>query len=516
MKPETTPSSISADTTPPAQVATPAGVGIQISNVNKSLWQYIKKRKLWELLLVAPFAIIWEIVIVFLYIKYLHTTSNNNTQGGQGFGYLLAAPLVVFSSWLYKLRKQFEAAFLEEFALANKYSFDKDGTIDETYGSIFRLKGRQSVSDVVTGTYEGSSLRLFLYELVVGSGRYQQRYQDTVIELDLNGQLPNLLMVNKHSKFGQLNLTGAYGIKNTISLEGDFNQFFTLYAPQGDEIEALEVFSPDTMALMEDESKHYTVEFAGNRIYIYCNGFVATTDNLTQVFALAKKLINKIAPLANRLSKDSAIISTPVNIIKTRKSHPFARKLGVAVTVTLLLIGLGLMALAIHNAPKENSTNTSADVTPQNNASTPAATPAADPNATPYCGAIPSSTMPSATLQYLNATITLNKARATISADIAPNPNSQPSDSIINAQVTADQQFLSSLQAITYPANARADSATLQNDIKSYDSLISQEENIGTVSDASLISARSARSAASSQLRTDLGLPASTCSFYEP
>jgi len=75
------------------------------------------------------------------------------------------------------------------------------------------------------GTYEGSSLRLFLYELVVGSGRYQQRYQDTVIELDLNGQLPNLLMVNKHSKFGQLNLTGAYGIKNTISLEGDFNQF---------------------------------------------------------------------------------------------------------------------------------------------------------------------------------------------------------------------------------------------------------------------------------------------------
>jgi len=122
----------------------------------------------------------------------------------------------------------------------------------------------------------------------------------------------------------------------------------------------------------------------------------------------------------------------------------------------------------------------------------------------------------SATLQYLNATITLNKARATISADIAPNPNSQPSDSIINAQVTADQQFLSSLQAITYPANARADSATLQNDIKSYDSLISQEENIGTVSDASLISARSARSAASSQLRTDLGLPASTCSFYEP
>ena len=516
MKPESTSSSASVNTVPSTPVVTPAGVGIQISNVNKSLWQYIKKRKLWELLLVIPFAIIWEVGIIFLFVKYLRISSANSSQSGQGFGYLLAAPVIVFFSWIYRLRKQFEAAFLEEFALANKYSFDKDGAVDETYGSIFRLKGSQSVSDVVTGTYDGSSLRLFLYELVVGSGRYQQHYQDTVIELDLHGQLPNLLMVNKHSRFGNLNLAGAFSIKNTIKLEGDFNDYFTLYAPQGNEIEALEVFNPDTMALMEDESKHYTVEFAGNRIYIYCNGFIETTDNLTQVFALAKRLIDKIAPLASRLKNDFAIAATPINIIKSRRVHPFARKLGVAVTVLLLLIGLGLMVLAIHNAPKKEAIANGNYVSQNVTSTTGATAPAIDANAAPYCGVTPSSTMPIATLRYVNASIVLNKERESISAAIAPNPNGQPSDSVISAQIAADQQFLNSLQAIPYPSNVQTDATTLQNDIKNYDLLLSEEENGGAISNSALNNARSVRLAASSQLRTDLGLPASTCSFYEP
>ena len=290
----------------------PAGADIRIDNVNKSLWQYVKKHKLWELIILLMFVIIWEIFLIILFIKYQDQINNSGSSGSNGYGYLIIAPFMVLAFWVYKLKKQFEAAFLEEFALANGYSFNQAGTVDETYGSIFRVKGRQSVSDVITGQYSGSDLRIFLYEDVIGYGRYQQKYQDTVIELDFHGELPDLLMVNNQSHFGHLNIAGSFGIKNKISLEGDFNKYFTLYAPQGNEVEALEVFSPDTMALMEDESKHYTVEFAGNRIYIYANGFVSTTDNLTQLFRLAKKLIEKLAPLASRLKNDSAIVAAPI------------------------------------------------------------------------------------------------------------------------------------------------------------------------------------------------------------
>jgi|GEM_PF-2155367 len=511
MNPPAVPDNTPTGSSNPMVVSSPAGTGIIISDVNQSLWQYIKKRKLRELILILPFAIIWEIAIIILFVKYSQVTKNNNSQNNQGLGYLLVAPILLFSSWVYKLKTQFEAAFLEEFALANHYDFNKDGTIDETYGSIFRLKGRQTVSDVITGTYEGNSLRLFLYELIVGSGRYQQRYSDTVIELDLHGQLPNLLMINKKSRFGRINLTGAFGIKNTVQLEGDFNQYFTLFAPKGNEVEALEVFTPDTMALMEDESMHYTVEFAGNRIYIYCNGFITKSDNLNQVFALAKQLIEKLAPLASRLKQDSAIVAPPVNIINTRRQHPLTRKIGLILVITFGIIGLALMVLAIINAQKYSTNNNSTTSTNPNTI-----TQATNPDDFPYCGAIPNSTMPAATLAYLNASIAFNKVRGPLSDAIANDPNGIPTNDQIDQQINLDQQFLASIQTIAYPANASSDATIFENSIKNYDSLIGQEANGESVVDSTLVASRNARNAASIQLRQDLGLPASTCGFNEP
>jgi hypothetical protein len=286
--------------------------GIQIQNVNQSIWEYLKQKKSREIFVLAPLIVVWEVLLLYISLRYFHSMS--------GFIYLMILPLMLVYVWIYKLKKEFEEAFLQEFASANNFSFDKAGSVDETYGTIFRIDGNQSVSDVVSGMYSNSSFKLFLYELTVGSGRNQQVYKDTVIELDLHGQLPNLLMINKKSHYGGLNIANSFGIRNKFSLEGDFNQFFTLYGQPNNQIEALEVFSPDTMALMEFESKHYNVEFSGNRIYIYVNGFIHDISTLNQVFTLAKKLTDKIAPLAGRLQNDSAIIATPVNIDQTRKS----------------------------------------------------------------------------------------------------------------------------------------------------------------------------------------------------
>jgi hypothetical protein len=310
---------------------TPTNPGIQIDNVNRSIWKYIKQNKSREVFVLAPIIVLWEVLLIFISVRYFHSIS--------GFIYLMILPLILIYVWVYRLEKQFEEAFLREFATANNFSFDKAGSVDETYGTIFRINGDQSVSDVVSGTYSNSSFKLFLYELTVGSGRDRKVYKDTVIELDLHGQLPNLLMINKRSHFNELNLAKSFGTQNKFSLEGDFNRFFTLYGQQNNQIEALEVFSPDTMELMEFESKHYNVEFAGNRIYIYVNGFIHDISTLNQVFTLAKKLTDKIAPLAGRLQNDSAIIPSPVNISETRKSVVI--KLNKIAIIVLLVVFFG-------------------------------------------------------------------------------------------------------------------------------------------------------------------------------
>ncbi|MFI5271295.1 MAG: hypothetical protein ACHQT9_04620, partial [Candidatus Saccharimonadales bacterium] len=168
-------------------------------------------------------------------------------------------------------------------------------------------------------------------------------------------KLPNLLMINKKSKLGGLDITDAFDEKHTISLEGDFNDYFTLYANQNNEIEAREVFTPDTMALMEDNSKHYSVEFGGNRVYIYANGYIGNKQELIGAFTLAKKLIEKIGPLAERLARDSTIIPKPLTIADVRPNVTRKRTIktflaiiiGVPIVLCILLFVILVVAMLL-------------------------------------------------------------------------------------------------------------------------------------------------------------------------
>jgi hypothetical protein len=495
-------------------IVTPVSAEVHIDNVNKSLWQYIKTKRLRELLVFVPVVVAWEIFIIVVFIKFLHQQGRSSNSGeSNGFGYLLILPFLIFSYWFYKLKKQFEATFLEEFARTNNYAFDDSGRVDETYGTIFRVAGRQDVSDIVTGQYGNSALRLFLFELTVGSGKYQHHYRDTVIELDFHGQLPDLLMLNIHARSSQVNLAESFGVKNKVQLEGDFDQYFTLYAPHGNEVEALEVFSPDIMALMEDESKHYSVEFAGNRIYIYASGFVATSDNLNQLFELAKKLIDKIAPLASRLQNDSALVAAPVNLSQTRSSNRLDRKIILGITSGALALGIAgtLLAYVIQKpAPVQNAYSSSAVQDPT--------TYTAD-SLPPYCGARANSNTPLLTKQFLAAVISYNGARQPISSELQDNGKTLTS-LVIEQQVNANQHFIAMLSDIKFPANASKDATSEINNLTQYDSVLAQTQQelpvIPPVATLAVSQALKNTDDSYILLRYDMKLPPSTCSFNEP
>ncbi len=326
---------------------------IKIDDVNKSLWHYILNRKRIEFISMIFTAIIWEVIGIVFVIPSLiaNGDSSNNNSTGKAIAFIIAAPFILIMGWINRLRLKFEEAFLEEFAQSNGFNFTKTGSVDETYGTIFRLSGEQATSDIITGVYRGNDLRLFLYQLTTGSGRNKTVRSDTVIELDLHGQLPNLLMVNRKSHLGQISLAGSFGTSNKIGLEGDFNKYFTLYAPADTQIEALEVFSPDTMALMEDHSRHYTVEFAANRIYIYANGLITTSEELTGLFALAKQLIDKIGPVASRLANDSTLVVPPVNLPAPGEASPQSLRtehrlvMIIIVTVVFVFVFVALVSL---------------------------------------------------------------------------------------------------------------------------------------------------------------------------
>lgn len=57
----------------------------------------------------------------------------------------------------------------------------------------------------------------------------------------------------------------------TLSLEGDFNNYFTLHCPNGYERDALYVFAPDLMALLIDATGDFDVEIVDDMLFVYSN-----------------------------------------------------------------------------------------------------------------------------------------------------------------------------------------------------------------------------------------------------
>lgn len=328
-----------------AQDNMPVSTGIKLDDVSKNVLQYIWHRKLKELILITIPVIAWEIflILVLIHASNAPPQQTDPTNTGGVFG-MMSLPLGLYAAWLARITQKFQRNFLAEFAAANGYTYDQYGMIDEAYGTIFRLSSNSSASDVITGSFKGYPIRMFRFSISYHSDKYSQDLTDTVIEIDLKGKLPRLLMVNKKSQVGQIDIEGVYVTKNQFSLEGDFNQHFKLFGLPGTQIEALEVFSPDIMQLMESEASNFTVEFVYDRVYLYSPGVINRTQQLTDAFTLAEHLIQKIGPLAERLANDSSI-EIPAAYTPTVNKPGFFSVGWLGWTQVLLSIGVLVVAV---------------------------------------------------------------------------------------------------------------------------------------------------------------------------
>ncbi len=63
-----------------------------------------------------------------------------------------------------------------------------------------------------------------------------------------------------------------------LSLEGDFDRYFTLFCPRGYEADALYLFTPDVMTRLIDRAALYDVEIIDNQLFLYSKRHLARDD----------------------------------------------------------------------------------------------------------------------------------------------------------------------------------------------------------------------------------------------
>lgn len=118
------------------------------------------------------------------------------------------------------------------------------------------------------------------YRYTVGSGRNRTTRTWGFLALQLDRALPHMVLdaTSNNGPFGATNLPAGFRRDQILSLEGDFDRYFTLYCPVEYERDALYVFTPDLMALLIDNAHEFDVEIVDEWMFVYSSTPFAMHD----------------------------------------------------------------------------------------------------------------------------------------------------------------------------------------------------------------------------------------------
>ncbi|HWT55555.1 MAG TPA: hypothetical protein VN031_00830 [Candidatus Microsaccharimonas sp.] len=165
------------------------------------------------------------------------------------------------------------------------------------------------------------------------------------VRIKLPKALPHIML---NAKSNGRDLPDDVQHSQILHLEGDFDQHFTLYAPQGFERDALYIFTPDVMARFIDTVGAFNCEIIDDELYLYGNQSFNLTQPtvITGLDALAAQLLEKFGRQIRNYSDDRAAASSvAANAQPSAVSAPGRRLKRLPWPAAVLLYSSSLVAL---------------------------------------------------------------------------------------------------------------------------------------------------------------------------
>ena len=210
-----------------------------------------------------------------------------------------------------------EAAYrLTHFAAANQLTYGHDDTVAHP-GVIFGTGTERTVERRLTTT-AGRRVEIGNYRYTVPG---EDQKSGTVhgwgyVAITLDRRLPHLLLDakgNDGSVFGlrRSNLPVDLAPDQKLSLGGEFDEHFTLYAPRDYGRDAFLIFAPDLMALLIDRLGAFDVEIVDDAMFVYGSRFDLldphTYDWLQEV---VETVVTRTVRRTSRYSDDFALLQS--------------------------------------------------------------------------------------------------------------------------------------------------------------------------------------------------------------
>lgn len=219
------------------------------------------------------------------------------------------------------------AVKLRRFAAMNGFVYMHDAPFDYRAGVIFGQGHSQKFIDLLR-TENRNFAEIGNYQYITGSGKSQQTHRFGFIRMKLPRKLPNMVLdAHSNNTFGRFsNLPESFNRGEKLSLEGDFDKYFTLYAPEQYKIDALYIFTPNMMQALIDTAGSYDCEVIDDDFYIYTQPRFDITNR--EHFERIMRIISSLQPTITRQSQyyaDENVGDRAANIIAPQgarlKSH---------------------------------------------------------------------------------------------------------------------------------------------------------------------------------------------------
>lgn len=215
-------------------------------------------------------------------------------------------PFVILGMFLYKRK----SSFLK--ALASKYNlvYTPQGSIDlmKSFQSrLFKYSRTIEIKYVFEGVH--ANHRFVIFKNLFYSNRFKLEARHFSIgscEFG-NTEFPHIVLKSKKMKLYQ-----EREVNDTrIFLEQEYLQDFDLYCPQDYEIEILQIFTQDLLRAISNISKDFSIEFGGNRLYIYLDKDIfnkRNEENFHNIIKIIHQIIDRTDGLLFRLKDDFEVL----------------------------------------------------------------------------------------------------------------------------------------------------------------------------------------------------------------
>lgn len=206
-------------------------------------------------------------------------------------------------------------AKLYKFATRNQLVLSHDVSSPNYVGMIF---GEGDARVLRESLVFPGSIEIGNYQYDTGSGKSRQTHHWGYVRIKLARRLPNMVLDAKSNNFFGVisNLPDSFSKGQKMSLEGDFDNYFTLYAPTEYKTDALYVFTPDVMSAIIDSGKSYDMEVVDDNLMIYSGSHFSLTsaDELKSLLEIAEKIGDEIKEQSEYYA-DERVASRSENVV---------------------------------------------------------------------------------------------------------------------------------------------------------------------------------------------------------